>query len=491
MVASVAAGPPRDLAMDAYRAGALLLVVLGHWLITVTSWSPDGTLHATNLLEARPWTQWATWVVQPVPLFFVIGGWASARSWRAASTRVAPSRDARAGIETWRVATAGAGAWRVSRLQRLLVPLRTFVLVGLVGGVVLSALAGAGGAQAARLLGMPLWFLAVYLPVTLATPQLVTAADRWGWRLPMGLFAGAAAVDAVRFLGGISAAGWVNFAFVWLGLAALGVVAERRPVTAHAARLAAVAALSALVAAVAWHWYPVSMVGVGDRSNNTPPTVALAMLGIAHAALASLAAPRLRSALDRRRGARRTVTTLGALGMHLYLWHLCATVAVVGLQRLGVLNVAPLSGRWWLLRPVWVLALAAVAVPLAMVAARADLRRLERIPGATPGHRQRWLVPGLLATAGLTELALVGFRSGLAATLAVSAIALATFLATRPARSPRDLVVAPTPASAPTPPATRPAVAPVATADIPVATVSANEGNPPWLRGATAGMVEP
>lgn len=434
--ATVAARPDRDLAMDAYRAGALALVVLGHWLITVTSWSADGTLHATNLLEARPWSQWATWIVQPVPLFFVIGGWASARSWRAA--------------------TAGAGAWRVARLQRLLVPLRTFVVVGLVGGVVLGALAGAGGSQAARLLGMPLWFLAVYLPVTLATPHLVAAADRWGWRLPLGLLSAAAAVDAVRFLGGVSAAGWVNFAFVWLGLAALGVVAERRPVDQHAARVAGTATFVALGAVVAWHWYPVSMVGVGDRSNNTPPTVALALLGVVHAALATLAAPRVRGFLERRRSARRGVATVGALGMHLYLWHLCATVTVVGFQRLGLLNVAPLTGRWWALRPVWVLSLAAVAVPLAMLAARTDLRRLERIPTPAPGRPCPWLLAGALATAGLTELALVGFRPGVTATLAVLAIVAATFLATRPATS----------------------------------TEVENGGNPPWLQGTVAGMVE-
>ena len=415
------------------------MVVLGHWRITGTSWSPDGTLHATNLLEAWPRSQWATWVVQPVPLFFVVGGWAGARSWRAAR--------------------GGAHAWRVARLQRLLIPLRTFVVVGLIGGVVLGGLAGAGGAQAARLLGMPLWFLAVYLPVTLATPELVAAADRWGWRLPAGLLAAAALVDAVRFRGGVSAAGWVNFAFVWLALAALGSVAERRVLDRHAVRAVGAAASGALVLVVALHWYPVSMVGVGERSNNTPPTIALCLLGVVHACLAALAAPRLRAFLERRRKARRGIATTGALGMHLYLWHLCATVAIVGLQQIGFLNVTPLSGRWWLLRPVWVLCLAVVAVPLATFTARADLRRLACLPRAADRARASCIAATPLATVGLVALALVGFRPGAAATLAVAGIALATTLTTRTAAS--------------------------------AAATSRDEGNPPWLRGTAAEMVEP
>jgi surface polysaccharide O-acyltransferase-like enzyme len=67
----------RDPAIDAYRAMALAAVVLGHWLLTVTWWS-NGRLEAHNLLDVAPWTQWATWALQPVPLFFVVGGWAGA-----------------------------------------------------------------------------------------------------------------------------------------------------------------------------------------------------------------------------------------------------------------------------------------------------------------------------------------------------------------------------------------------------------------------------
>ncbi len=418
---STLCAPPstRDPAADLLRALALLGVVCGHWLLAVTWWTPNGSLHASNLLEVAPWTQWATWLLQPVPLFFVVGGWASSVSWQRVVDRAAG--DARAAADPVDVRMAQR-AWLLARQRRLLVPASTFVAFGAVVGLLLNLAMPRAGARATHLLAMPLWFLAVYVPVTLATPWLVAAVRRWRWGVPVGLLGAAVAVDTARFVGGMGLFGWANFALVWLGLAALGTAGAVTPPSRRGTALVAVGAGVVLCAVVAAGWYPVSMVGVGDRSNNTPPTVALALLGVVHAGGAWLLAPRLRRLLHVSPRARKVARSVGALGMHLYLWHLCATVLLVAAQALGVFNVEPLTLGWWLSRPLWLLTLAILATPIAAGAARHDLRRLSD-PGALDAPVLRSLpaaATGLLAAVGFTGLALAGFTTG-AASLASSA----------------------------------------------------------------------
>ena len=74
----------RNRYVDFLRAVSILAVVFGHWLMAAPQ-MVDGELSVEHLLVVAPWTQVATWVLQVMPVFFVVGGYANAASWESAS----------------------------------------------------------------------------------------------------------------------------------------------------------------------------------------------------------------------------------------------------------------------------------------------------------------------------------------------------------------------------------------------------------------------
>ncbi len=70
----------RNRAVDLYRAVAILFVVLGHWLL-VAPVIRGGELELSILLAEQPWTQYATWLFQVMPVFFFVGGFSNSLSW--------------------------------------------------------------------------------------------------------------------------------------------------------------------------------------------------------------------------------------------------------------------------------------------------------------------------------------------------------------------------------------------------------------------------
>ena len=76
-------------------------------------------------LENQPWFDAATWVGQVMPLFFVVGGFASITAWRSAA--------ARGGTAAELVST------RLLRLAQPALPLFLFYLVAIAGGPPRSA----------------------------------------------------------------------------------------------------------------------------------------------------------------------------------------------------------------------------------------------------------------------------------------------------------------------------------------------------------------
>jgi hypothetical protein len=88
--AGIAAATPadRDRWVDTLRVGSLLVVILGHWLMVVLT----DDLQVTNALVIVPSLQPLTWVLQVMPLFFLVGGVAHAHTLESLDRRWPPAR---------------------------------------------------------------------------------------------------------------------------------------------------------------------------------------------------------------------------------------------------------------------------------------------------------------------------------------------------------------------------------------------------------------
>ncbi|HMG43468.1 MAG TPA: acyltransferase family protein [Acidimicrobiales bacterium] len=390
--ALAAATPPeRDRVVDFVRVAAVGVVVVGHWLLAAVTWDADG-LHGRNLLGVVGWSHWLTWVFQVMPLVFVAGGAANAASWTSSQRRGTSYAD-----------------WLQGRLRRLVRPAAVLVAVWTVG----LALAQAAGADsdslhaAARLIVMPLWFLAVYVPVVAVTPLSLAARRRWGLRSAAVLLALVAAAD-VAVLQGHDWVGWTSYAWVWLLAHELGFWWRETRLDRRTSALLTAAGLGALALLTAVGGYPVSMVGVpGERTNTSPPSLALVALAVAHFGVLSLLRPRLERWLERPQVWRRVVVANGMV-MTAYLWHMTALAAgVVGLLATGWFpQDDPGSGTWWAWRPAWIAALGLILVPLLLLFARIEARPPAPTRQRRPSARRTLATP---AAAGLATVLSAAF----------------------------------------------------------------------------------
>ncbi|MDJ0848679.1 MAG: acyltransferase [Myxococcota bacterium] len=389
----------RNRYVDFLRALSICAVVIGHWLVAAPYLGEGGTLVPGHLLAIEPWTRWLTLGFQVMPIFFLVGGYANGTSWEAARRR-----------------GDGYGGWLRSRVERLAAP----VLPLLLAWAGASALAHALGAPAellqtaSRLALVPAWFLAAYVLIVAFVPLSHAAWQRFGVGSVVGLVAAAAVVDLLAFAGGLSVAGYANYLFVWLAIHQLG-YAWRAGVLVGPRRGLAVGAvgIAALVAAVAFGPYPLAMIGVPGAavSNSMPPTLALLALGIAQSGLVLALEGPARRLLARRRLWTGTVLVNGMI-MSLYLWHMTAFVAVVGVAAAAsapALEAVPATAGWWLGRPLW---LAVYALPTAVLVA--TFLRFEARAAAAPcrPHSKRRAVAATALVAVGLALASAG---GLAA----------------------------------------------------------------------------
>jgi peptidoglycan/LPS O-acetylase OafA/YrhL len=373
-----AATPPRrDRTVDALRALAIAGVILGHWLVTalvLSQGKTGGTLHDASPLASLPLLTPASWIFQTLAVFFLVGGYAAARSY-----------------------TGDYLGWLRTRLVRLSRPvaLLAAVWVPLAIGLSIAGMPWATESTLLRLVLDPLWFLGVYAGLMALTPLAVAMVRRLGACAACVPAAVVAAVDLARFgLGGPAWLGWINVVAGWLVPYLLGIAWARgsfRDWKIPALMLAAgVAGTAALVAGAG---YPASMVGVNSAaiSNLNPPTLAAVTFGIAQAGLALL----LRKPLARwmrRPLAWAVVATANLSAMTLYLWHqtafLAVTAAGTAAGRLPGLGTAPSSVLWVAERVAWLPVFAAALIVLWLVFHRAERPR-RRPAGALAGRPGR------------------------------------------------------------------------------------------------------
>ncbi|MFE5038615.1 acyltransferase [Streptomyces sp. NPDC056683] len=415
----------RDRYVEFLHAWAIVLVVLGHWLITALVREPDGRIDAPELLATVHWTQWLTLGFQIMPLFFLAGGHAAGGSWARA-----------------RAAGGTPAGWLGRRALRLLLPVAVYsgavlLAVGIctAAGVDADTLALVGWAM-----GMQFWFLPVYLLLSALTPVLYAAHLRWGARVPPVLGAVALVADVLVVAAHPPCVGLLNYVLVWGVAYQLGFCWRDGLLTGRRLVPLAMAAGGALAfaALVALGPFPVSLILVTGQSpsNTDPPSAAMLAWLVAQVGVSLLAAPPLRRLLDRER-VWRAVRPVGAASMTLYLWHMLPVLVVAAAFYLTGLAPEPALGSaaWWALRVPWLLVLGAVLAGVVRA-----LRPLERglgvlyertVPDA--GLRGAWpLWAGLaMAVAALARFAVRGFApDGRFPVLPAVGLALGTVLVT-------------------------------------------------------------
>lgn len=348
----------RDRFVDFVRSFSLVVVVVWHWAFTILVWKDDGP-HATNPIGFTDGMWVVTWVLQVMPLFFFVGGWANLQAWERAKTL---------GLT--------AGQFVAARLRDLLLP--AFLLIGVWWGILLgigmvvefSWLRGT-----VVLILSPLWFAFTYAIVIAAFPLFLRAHRKFSYLVPVWLAGAAALVDIARFAHDVPYVGWLNMLIVW-GLAhQMGFFyRDLRDAPRRAHQALTYGGAFFLLALVWSKIYPGSMVGVpGDKfSNMAPPSLAIVALVVLQVGILLQIRGWVEARLERPSWAR-LFKTVQIYAMPLYLLHTSGlAVFLVGAYLIN--GRAPLSGEislsWWLWRPAAIVLPLTTTVPLLWLVGR-------------------------------------------------------------------------------------------------------------------------
>ncbi|MGP4916847.1 acyltransferase family protein [Brachybacterium tyrofermentans] len=387
---SPTAATGRDPVIDLVRALCVVAIVLLHGLQMGVTVGPYGPVLEYTTVGAS-WYPPVTWLLQVLPVFFVIGGFSGMLAFRRL-------RD-RGGIATDFV---------VGRVHRLLLPAVVTISVVAIALAVLQV----RGVPTDLLLeaglrySQPLWFLGVFLGSQTLLPAMLRAHER----APLGtlavLGAGALGVDALRSLTGVDAVGYANLAFVWLALQQLGFfLAEGRldalrPVTRMRIGAGAVALLAGAFA--------LGIFSPDLIAQMNPPTSALILVGVAQTAAFTLLRPTLAALITRPRISAVTAFVT-ARTMTLYLWNLPVLLTMAGVSAYlaehgGLLLPDPSGLLWWTLRPSWLVLSLVLTATVAWVLGGMERRRLHQPTTSS----SRALQAVLLALAGVLIPLLAG-----------------------------------------------------------------------------------
>lgn len=351
----------RNRVVDTWRVVALVIVVFGHWLAASIWVEPDGTLTVLNTLEWIPYASWATWIVQVMPIFFFVGGYASAKALEARSTN--------------------RRSWITNRFRRLYTPTVPVILVWVILALVLANFIDAELVYVGVLNAtIPLWFLAVYLTLVAVAPLTYAWWLRVRW-LSIAAFAAAAIVVDVAYIWlEVPGIGWLNLFFVWavvhqIGYAWSTAETSRTVISPTRAFGLSAVALATLILVTSTDLYPVNMITIpgGGPSNVTPPTTAMILLAIVQIGVI-LGTRKAVGHLSQRRRVWKGIVGVSGFMMTIYVWHLTALSLVIAVGIFTFDGVAfssePGTTAWWLTRPVFYMVLVLATSVLVLVFGR-------------------------------------------------------------------------------------------------------------------------
>jgi len=341
----------RERYVDFLRVFSIAIVVTWHWSLSVIFWNGERFL-MPNPISQVPGGWLYTWVLQIVPVFFIVGGYANYATWEGSRRRGEP----------WPV-------FLRHRLTRLLAPVLVFGVVWLVFELAMHALVAeyTGVLTYALIVFTPLWFVAAYAGVVGFVPLTAALHQRAKWATVACFAALVVVADVGRFALGVEALGWFNTGMVWLLIHQLGYFyRDGTLLRLDYAGAAAVAATGAGVLAIITTAgpYPRSMVSTPGQefSNILPTTLAISAVGLLQLGILLLARERVSRWLEKVE-AWRMVIAANAVVLTVFVWHMTALLVVLVLYRaiggelLAYPSLAWWEQRWfWLVAPAFVLA---------------------------------------------------------------------------------------------------------------------------------------
>ncbi|HEX9226879.1 MAG TPA: acyltransferase [Arthrobacter sp.] len=357
--------PDRDLVIDLARFFCLALVVVSHTMMVSPVLHPDGTVTSDNTLGNQRWFEPVVWVLQVMPLFFVVGGITGLQSWRRLRARGGNTFD-----------------FMQARMLRLIRPAAVLLAI-MFTGLWAARLAGVDP-QVIQLLvagaGMPLWFLAAYLAAQLNLPLLARLHARAPWLTLAGLTALVVAVDCLR--GMMPTLAYLNMVFVWCAVQQLGFfLADGGPVAPGRAALAGIIlAGNLLLGLLVW----LGLYSGNMLVNLNPPNLTLLLLGCSQAAALQLFRPVL-TRIASQAPVQRFIGLAGRRSMTVYLWHLPMLAALSGVLLLTDFpQPAGGTAAWWWGRPLVLLSVVGLLLPVLAL-----FGRLEERPTSAAAARSR------------------------------------------------------------------------------------------------------
>ncbi len=327
------APPTADALPTVLRSLALVIVVTWHGALSTLRWDSHGP-HAGNALHLVPGGFLLTWFLQVMPLFFLVGGAVSLGSLRRNSERGGSSQQ-----------------WVVARVRKLVMPALPLVAVG----VLVAGFASPATAGLMKLALSPLWFLGVYVPITILAPSLYRLHARFGNRAVLGLVSATAVLQVFRLIGFENRPLWALALLCTWSCAFLGGFhldgLRRNRLTA--ARLC-FAGLLVMVMGSAFG-LPASMVAVRSESISNMGDVTVSLLGLIafQAGLVGLFGDHL-VRIASRPSISRLVRFVDSRQAAVYVGHLPLWVLMAWILRSTSYAVGEVADlRWLALRPVW------------------------------------------------------------------------------------------------------------------------------------------